>query len=56
MSDLEKTLIECCKILRIETLETRKSDRLDFKEVAVWNVKQALEMAYEAGRKSVGKQ
>lgn len=54
MSDLEKTLIECCKILKLETLETRKSDRLDFKEIAVWNIKQALEFAYEAGRKHKG--
>lgn len=51
MNNLEKTLAECCKILHIETLETRKSDRLDFKEVAVWNIKEALELAYEAGCK-----
>lgn len=36
--------------LRIETLETRKSDSLDFHEVAVWGVKDALLAAYEAGR------
>ena len=35
--------------LGIETLETRKSDRLDFHEVAVWNLKVALEAAYRAG-------
>ena len=35
--------------LDIETLETRKSDRLDFHEVAVWNLKAALEAAYRAG-------
>ena len=40
---------------RIETLETRKSDRLDFHDVAVWCVKDALEAAFEAGRKSVRK-
>lgn len=33
----------------METLETRKSDSLDFKEVAVWSVKKALEAAYQAG-------
>jgi len=41
--------------LRIETLETRKSDSLDFHDVAVWCIKDALEAAYEAGRKSVRK-
>jgi hypothetical protein len=38
--------------LLIETLETRKSDRLDFHEVAVWGVKDALEAAYRAGRQA----
>lgn len=36
----------------IETLETRNSDNLDFHDVAVWCVKDALEAAYEAGRKA----
>lgn len=56
MTDLEKTLDECIKILHIETLETRGNDRMDFYDVAVWNIKKALELAYEAGRKSVGEQ
>lgn len=38
--------------LYISTLETRKSDKLDFHEVAVWGVKGALEAAYELGKKS----
>ncbi|QDU71053.1 DUF6900 domain-containing protein [Mucisphaera calidilacus] len=38
--------------LGLETLETRKSDSLDFHEVSVWGVKAALEQAYEAGRKA----
>ena len=38
--------------LNFETLEERKCG-LDFKEVAVWTVKSALEAAYEAGRASV---
>lgn len=38
--------------LFIETLETRKSDRLDFQEVSVWGVKSALLAAYEAGRQA----
>ena len=40
------------KHLGIETLETRKSDSLDFHEVAVWNLKEALEAAYRAGQES----
>ncbi|MCE9584362.1 MAG: hypothetical protein K8T20_17885 [Planctomycetes bacterium] len=42
------------QILQLKTLETRKSDSLDFREQAVWSLKRALEMAYEAGRKSAG--
>ncbi len=34
----------------IDTLETRKSDSLDFHDVAVWCVRDALEAAYEAGK------
>ena len=37
------------KHLRIETLEERKSDRLDFHEVSVWAVRDALEAALKAG-------
>jgi DnaJ-class molecular chaperone len=37
------------RILSMETLETRRSDSLDFKEHAVWSIKKALEMAFEAG-------
>ena len=39
-------------ILDLETLDTRKSDRLDFHELAVWQIKKALEAAYEAGREA----
>lgn len=35
--------------LFIETLAERKHDDLDFHEVAVWNVRQALERAYAEG-------
>jgi hypothetical protein len=38
--------------LGLETLETRKSDGLDFHDLAVWQIKQALQAAYEAGRAS----
>ena len=37
------------KHLNIETLETRNSDSLDFHDVAVWSLKDALQEAYEAG-------
>jgi hypothetical protein len=35
--------------LGIETLETRKSDSLDFHDVAVWCIRDALEAAFNAG-------
>jgi hypothetical protein len=35
---------------RLETLETRNWDRLDFQDVAVWAIRAALEEAFEAGR------
>ncbi|RKG98082.1 DUF6900 domain-containing protein, partial [Corallococcus carmarthensis] len=35
--------------LSIETLKTRNSDSLDFHDVAVWRLKEALEAAYQAG-------
>lgn len=37
------------QILRLETLETRNSDALDFREMAVWAIREALLEAYEAG-------
>lgn len=40
------------KILGIQTLDTRYSDRLDFYDIAVWQIKEALEKAYEAGKES----
>jgi len=36
----------------IETLETRNRDRLDFHDVAVWVIRDALEEAFEAGRRA----
>ena len=40
------------RILNIDTLQTRKSDSLDFHDCAVWSIKEALEAAFEAGRKA----
>ena len=37
---------------RIETLETRNWDPLDFHDVAVWAIRAALEEAFEAGRRA----
>lgn len=36
-------------MLGIDTLVTRNSDDLDFHEIAVWQVKAALEEAYRLG-------
>jgi len=36
--------------LRIPTLETRHSDRLDFHDCAVWSIRDALIAAYRAGQ------
>jgi hypothetical protein len=41
------------KHLNIETLETRKRDRLDFHDVAVWGVLDGLQAAFAAGRASI---
>lgn len=38
--------------LRLPTLETRRSDELDFRIHAVWDVRAALKAAYEAGMKA----
>ena len=38
--------------LDIETLEPRNSDGLDFHEVSVWGIRDALKAAFEAGRKA----
>ena len=36
----------------LETLETQNSDCLDFHDVAVWAIRDALEEAFEAGRRA----
>ena len=37
------------KILDLETLDARNSDSLDFHDMSVWGIKEALEAAYKAG-------
>ena len=50
---MEKQLEKIAKeFLFLETLETRNSDSLDFREQAVWCIKEALEAAYKAGQQS----
>ena len=39
-------------ILGLETLDTRNSDRLDFHDLAVWNIKATLQAAFEAGQQA----
>ena len=43
------------RYLGVETLETRKSDRLDFHDVAVWSIEAALKAAFEAGQQAAKK-
>ena len=47
---LSTSTIQQMKWRHIETLETRNSDRLDFYDVSVWGIRQALVDAFEAGR------
>ena len=50
MSKLEQLLTQIAQNkLGIETLETRRSDSLDFHDTAVWCLKDALEAAFKAG-------
>lgn len=40
------------EVLHLETLETRNSDSLDFHDMSVWSIKEALEAAYRAGQQA----
>lgn len=40
--------------LGLETLETRNSDSLDFHDLAIWNIRDALLAAYAAGAAAQG--
>jgi hypothetical protein len=47
------TIAEIAKFyLGFETLATRRSDSLDFRDCSVWGVEAALQAAYELGRNS----
>ena len=39
-------------VLHIKTLKTQNSDELDFHSLSVWEIKAALEAAYNAGKQS----
>jgi hypothetical protein len=47
---LAATMENAAKLLYLDTLETRKSDALDFHDLAVWQLKEVVRMAFEAGR------
>ena len=50
MSHNEEMLTKIANdVLNIDSLETQNSDDLDFHNVAVWEVKQALEKAFVLG-------
>lgn len=57
MKKNEKKILEqiARETTRVETLETRQSDSLDFHDIAVWSLKAALEKAYKAGQESMKK-
>lgn len=51
MRKKDKVILEIAKkYLRVETLDARGFDDLDFLECAVWEIKEALEKAFEAGQ------
>lgn len=52
---MEKIIKEITKKFDLETLDTRNSDSLDFKDIAIWNLKEMITMAFEAGKKSQDK-
>ena len=40
---------EILKVLGLETLESRKSDKLDFHDMACWIIGYGIELAYQKG-------
>ena len=43
------------KIFGLETLETRSRDSLDFHDLSVWQIKKALEAAFQAGAEAANR-
>lgn len=55
-TDMEETILQIAKkYFRVQTLKSRRLDRLDFYDVSVWCIQSALIDAYNAGRDSVNK-
>lgn len=54
-SDKDAMIAALVKRLGFDMLETRNSDGLDFRDVAVWKLREVLETAFEAGRASATK-
>jgi len=53
MTERDRTLLQIASDrFGTTTLEARGTDALDFYDCAVWNIRLALQAAYEAGRKS----
>lgn len=53
MSAKEQAIAKIAKeVLWLETLKTRNSDSLDFYDLSVWGIREALDRAYEEGAKS----
>ena len=51
---IAKTLAEIAKKhFDIETLETRNSDSQDFHDISIWQIRDALWAAFQAGQASV---
>ena len=56
MKSKKETIEKIAKdVLGLKTLKTRNSDSLDFSDQSVWAIKEALEKAYDAGRKAGAK-
>jgi len=47
----EQTTAEIARrVLHLDTIETQNSDSLDFHEIAIWQIKEALTAAFAAGQ------
>lgn len=50
MTDISEEIERIAKeYLRVATLQTRRSDSLDFHDLAVWEIRAALTAAYMSG-------
>jgi hypothetical protein len=54
-STAETTVAEIARrLLHLDTIETRNADGLDFHQLAVWTIRDALMAAYAAGAQTAG--